>query len=88
MTKLKEKLLELEYILDDYDKDFMEYKYVKKINVAELHIFYNHITKTYYGLCITTHKVINQLVIDNLQQAYNRLTKDLEELKEYENKNI
>lgn len=83
MTKLEEKLIELSYVNKHYNAYLGEYEYIKAIpDVAELHIYYSPINKTYYGMCITTRKVISQNVIDNLQQAFNQLQKDLEVLKD------
>lgn len=81
MTKLEEKLIELSYVNKHYNAYLGEYEYLKTIpDVAELHIYYSPINKTYYGMCITTRKVISQNVIDNLQQAFNQLQNDLEVL--------
>lgn len=86
MTKLEQKLIELGYVISKYDNFFGEYDYVKVIpDVAELHIYYCKYTKTYYDICKSLRKSIDQRIIDNLQQAYNQLQRDLEVLKECEN---
>lgn len=87
MTKLEEKLKELGY--ECYGLDGNGYHYSKKVNGnIGLIIYYdktfsgkfNGWKVNYYPVSVET-----QQDIDNLQQAYNELQKDLEELRKYEN---
>lgn len=78
MTKLEEKLLEL-----GYEKSNIPRIYIKRI-------YCNNIQLTICGNTVLSPKIqTNNIVeyqweIDNLQQAFNELQKDLEELKKYE----
>ena len=78
MTKLEEKLLELGY------KNRKRGKYTKKIRYYNLVIIiaFEEIVDFYVDINITIDK---QQDIDIIQQAFNQLQKDLEELKKYEN---
>ena len=82
MTKLEEKLIELGYEKEricEYTKDFIKEQFYLMITInpytrnkiVDNYVFQYSFTKT-------------QQDIDNLQQAYNQLQKDLEVLKEYE----
>lgn len=87
MTKLEEKLIEL-----GYDEQ-------PKYNSKQIIILY--LKDMFYGLAIyynsATNKIVDNVVltngkcvrtqkdIDYLQQAFNLMQKDLEELKKYEN---
>lgn len=76
MTKLEKKLKELGY------KEFVEEWYIKRIDNAEIHIY---IGMKKIASDIDYKKLIStQQDIDNLQQAFNVMQKDLEELKKYE----
>ena len=78
MTKLEEKLIELGYIrtIKSY---YNQYKkvYKKKVIIIEIHFHRNNEIVGYIGDCIST-----QQDIDNLQQAFNTMQKDLEVLKQ------
>ena len=87
MTKLEEKLLKLGYKKchsRDYNFEGLT-SYLKLIPNNHIVIFVNKESG-----CIDYHKVIPfhdfqiQEDIDNLQQAFNEMQKDLEVLKEYE----
>ena len=81
MTKLEEKLLELGYErvrlqfsnISIYNKIGKHALFV--IKILENEIFDYHLHKNIH----------NQNDIDNLQQAFNEMQKDLEVLKDYEN---
>lgn len=76
MSKLEEKLIELGY------KEFVEEWYIKRIDNAEIHIY---IGMKKIASDIDYKKLIStQQDLDNLQQAFDIMQKDLEELKKYE----
>lgn len=86
MTKLEEKLIELGY--ECYGLEVNGYHYSKKVNVGiDLTIYYD---KTFSGklngwkVNYYPVSVKAQQDIDNLQQAFNVMQKDLEELRKYE----
>ena len=85
MTKLEEKLIELEY--ECYGLSLNGYCYNKRFNGRiDLKIIYDKTYRNringwkvnYYPVSVTS-----QQDIDNLQQAFNQLQKDLKVLKEY-----
>lgn len=88
MTKLEEKLIELGYEFDHYEVFQRQNTYRKffgDINCAGIFIYTNkNINKieSYYAI---NGVVTSQIHIDTLQQAFNEMQKDLEELKQYEN---
>ena len=78
MTKLEEKLIRLGYFAQ------FGIGYVKRINgfAICLHIMSNN--KLHYSINTFGKSWLDKQDIDNLQQAFNQLQKDLEVLKEYE----
>ena len=87
MTKLEEKLIELGYEIDreenDTENDFCACK--KGNNNADIIIgVWDNKIKSYYLYTYFTKHIRRQDTIDNLQQAFNEMQKDLEELKECE----
>ena len=86
MSKLEEKLIELGY--ECYGLSLNGYCYNKRVNGrVDLKIIYDKTYRNringwevnYYPVSVTS-----QQDIDNLQQAFNEMQKDLEVLKEYE----
>ena len=96
MTKLEEKLIELdyEYIIDmESHSVYISSIYDKWIfwkpndnhsctYQCKLRIFFNRINNKVSG-CILSECIREQYQIDCMQFAYNQLQKDLEELKEW-----
>ena len=87
MSRLEEKLIELGYISNEWlNWSFTNVAYTKKYRMHNIVIYVNKETIT-----IKCHRIIpiafynEQQDINDLQQAYNQLQKDLEELKQYEN---
>ena len=84
MTKLEEKLIELGYTQDAIHKIL----YFKNIYNARIILWLNkscsNITKDSGVLKNESIYVRKQQDIDNLQQAFNEMQRDLEELKKYE----
>lgn len=82
MTKLEQKLIELGY------RQKFEYPHIfyKKINGINLNIYTCGEVSRIRDSNVYQVKVgfSNQQDIDNLQEAYNQLQKDLEVLKEYD----
>lgn len=78
MTKLEEKLIELGYESDS------KYMYCKSLDRCYILIIIYENMIINYGVSSTDFICHNE-DIDNLQQAYNEMHKDLEVLKEYEN---
>lgn len=88
MTKLEEKLQELGYEFDHYEIFTRKNVYKKLIGDIDSSIIFIYTNKDINE--ITTYYVINGIVksqihINNLQQAFNEMQKDLEVLREYEN---
>ena len=96
MSRLEEKLIELGYELTiveymnnkqlckTYEKPF-KHCYI----VVWAYTQYEYLRKPYHLFIKYNHDTFaRQEVIDNLQQAFNTMQKDLEELKKYEDKNI
>lgn len=84
MTKLEEKLIELGYEYRDYIflKERNYIKWIGKHNInINVEIKNKKKIKSNY---IVSSIILTQQDIDNLQQAFNELQKDLEELKKYE----
>lgn len=88
MSRLEEKLIELGYEFDHYEVFTRQNSYRKVIgdinNCAGIFIYTNkNINKieSYYSINGT---VTSQIHIDNLQQAFDVMQKDLEILKECE----
>lgn len=83
MTKLEEKLLELGYAIENTDWTYKQA--IKEYMNCSINIQFN---KEKYGNNITfkcvkpIFSIKSQQDIDNLQQAFNQLQKDLEVLKE------
>ena len=75
MTKLEEKLIELGYIKREYSK----VQYFKSIYGGIIHLDTTDLVSTYVEPKYIIH---SQQHIDNLQQAFNEMQKDLEVLKE------
>lgn len=86
MTKLEQKLIELGYELNDWlSWSFTNVAYSKKYERHKIVIYVDKNTQSYKGqrvLPLTYYN--NQQDIDNLQQAFNQLKKDLKELKQVE----
>lgn len=83
MTKLEEKLIELGY------KPFYQSAYydsfVKRIeNIGNCNIILDIETKKITMSYLVPNTIHNKEQLDNLQQAFNVMQKDLEELKKYE----
>ena len=78
MTKLEQKLIELgykeTYYYKDKHKDMYKYSYGNEINFI---VYKNRIERSY----IASSTFVNQDNINDLQQAFNELQKDLEILK-------
>ena len=82
MTKLEEKLLELGYKYIESINCFGK-KYSRFISIfIELNKDKSKVND--YDTEYTTYRFKKQEQIDNLQQAFNEMQKDLEELKKYE----
>ena len=77
MTKLEEKLKELGYKKREYSK----VQYFKRINGGIIHLDITDLKSTYVE---PVYIIYSQQDIDNLQQAFNEMQKDLEELRKYE----
>lgn len=88
MTKLEEKLIELGYELkrieENTENEFIASKSVNCDGDIVMGIWENKI-KCYYLYTYFCKHIFRQDTIDNLQQAFNVMQKDLEELKKYEN---
>lgn len=82
MTKLEEKLIELGYFAQ------FGIGYIKRINSFAFCIHIMKDNQIYYSINTFGKSWLDKQDIDNLQQAFNQLTKDLEELREYENKSV
>lgn len=88
MTKLEEKLIELGYEFDHYEVFTKQNSYRKvfgDIDCAGIFIYTNKNSNKIVSYYAINGVVKSQIHIDNLQQAFNELQKDLEELKKYEN---
>ena len=84
MTKLEEKLFELEL-----KEKLIELGYETDCDFCEIWLKGNIQIITFYGriknyCIITSNNIHRQQDIDNIQQAFNQLQKDLEVLKKYE----
>ena len=79
MTKLEEKLIKLVYESDS------KYMYCKNLDRCYILIIIYENMIINYGVSSTDFICYNE-DIDNLQQAYNEMQKDLEVLKKYERK--
>ena len=77
MSKLEEKLKELRYIKREYSK----VQYFKSIYGGIIHLDITDLASTYVE---PTYIIHFQQDIDNIQQAFNEMQKDLEILKECE----
>ena len=93
MTKLEEKLLQLGYeVYINNSLVCTAIQFSKYYGNHRLYIFYNSIKEVCFGERIVPCAFYsNQSQIDNLQQAFNQLQKDLEVLREclnVENVNI
>lgn len=75
MTKLEEKLIELGYKQEEY----LHFIYFKYIN--DFYVFINSRNLNKYGVERFMKTYSKQKDIDNLQQAFNELQRDLEILK-------
>ena len=82
MTKLEEKLIELgyQYYNDDFAKITTWYKHMNDCDI-KIQIDYVSEQIIYTNIQYWTSVFSNQYQIDNLQQAFNQLQKDLEVLK-------
>lgn len=82
MTKLNKKLLELGYKFDKLMscKDFQVY--TKWVNGHEIMIHIESDSITYNYVCVPATGIESQEQINNIQQAFNQLQKDLEVLKD------
>ena len=84
MTKLEQKLLELGYEFDHYEVFTRQNAYKKLIGDFDPAIIFIYVNKntnkiaTYYAI---NGIVTSQIHINNLQQAFNEMQKDLEFLK-------
>ena len=85
MTKLEKKLLELGYEKREVfyqNNNIHRTKYIKSVNnVAYIEI---NVYENYTYSVINEYSITDQSIIDNLQQAFNVMQKDLEELKKYD----
>lgn len=83
MTKLEQKLIELGYEVDDWlSWSFTNVAYSKKYRMHNIVIYVNKETITIKCYRIIPIAFYNeQQDIDNLQQAFNQLQKDLKVLK-------
>lgn len=86
MTKLEEKLIELGYekreVFYHYNGIYRT-KYIKSVNNVA-YIEFN-VYEKYICYVKNEYAITDQSMIDKIQQAYNEMQKDLEELKKYEN---
>ena len=84
MTKLEEKLIELGYVklTHNYMTRLTRYKKEFAFSYINFQIRDNEVVM--YGVC-STCDYQTQYEINDLQEAYNQLQKDLKELKQYEN---
>ena len=83
MTKLEEKLIELGYVKEKG----LTRCWTKEIGNANIDIWFEQdhstLSKKYCGVQIKgLNNITKQTDLDNLQQAYNQLQKDLEVLKD------
>lgn len=82
MTKLEQKLVELGY----EESVLVEHSFKRKLFIDSMIIFVLNDNETRIEECkIMAISIKTQQDIDNLQQAFNEMQKDLEELKKYEN---
>ena len=83
MTKLEEKLIELGYNNVDYNcykKKFFRFIFIT-LELKNDKIWF-------YSVADLNNCFVTQQDIDNLQQAFNEMQRDLEELKKYERKRV
>lgn len=78
LLRLEEKLIELGYTQEDYLTNIY-YKFI-----GNIYIFINAYNLNKSGVEYPMMTYTKQEHIDNLQQAFNVMQKDLEELKKYE----
>ena len=84
MTKLEEKLLELGYRTNWFYRLFSEIKYFNQCFGQMLVIKFDKFYNSYKGEVWVNPTCKTQQDVDNMQQAFNQLQKDLEVLKKYE----
>ena len=82
MTKLEEKLIELGYELEREEDSIIACKNVNHNCDIVIGVWDSKI-KYYYLYTYFTRHIRRQDTIDNLQQAFDEMQKDLEILKEY-----
>ena len=84
MSRLEQKLIELGYEVDiNNSLVCTAIQFSKYYGNHRLDIFYNSIKEVCFGERIVPYAFCsNQSYIDNLQQAFNQLQKDLEVLKD------
>ena len=82
MTKLEEKLIELGYKFVNKYEIWREY--TKKIEKSYLYLTVNNNDLSVKGMISLTN-IFSQQDIDNLQQAFDVMQEDLEELKQCQN---
>ena len=80
MTKLEQKLIELEYI----QELFSEERYFKITKGFEVRIDIRNPNNIDGYLFCESCNIYDEIVIDRMKQAFNEMQKDLEELKECE----
>ena len=82
MTKLEEKLIELGYEKSEdfyFNNKIYRTRYIKSINnVAYIEI---NIYEKYIAEVKLEYSITDQSIIDKIQQAFDEMQKDLEELK-------
>ena len=83
MTKLEEKLIELRYDVEvERSWDCLAIPFIRYYGNHKLVIYFNKVKETCKNYCvIPINYYSKQSDIDNLQQAFNMLQKDLEVLK-------
>lgn len=82
MTKLEQKLIELEYEKREVfyqNNDIYRTKYIKSVNnVSYIEI---NVYESYTYSVINEYSITDQSIIDKIQQAFDEMQNDLEELK-------
>lgn len=86
MTKLEEKLINLGYEL--YYKSADDTEYYKELTIGTFHIIIDTKTKKIIANYIDKVIIHTRQNIDEVQQAFNVMKQDLEELKQYEESNV
>lgn len=82
MTKLEEKLKELGYVYIKHN-DYFKKQYSRFIYIS-IELDKNKLKVNDYGVDYKTDFIRKQQQLDNLQQAFDEMQRDLEVLREYD----